>query len=170
MCNIESLPCLSVRQPWTDLIIHGHKPVENRTWQTNVRGPVLLHAGKNYDVRAYDYLSSDASGWSLARLDAANIQSKRAMQNSGRLGAIVGACVIDTCTRVRTSDWHYDGHYGFYISYPMAFRKPVPHKGRLDFFPVRLDIVRHEIENWLKDVIELGDWLLSDGEENKNGD
>lgn len=39
------MKALSVRAPWWWAILHG-KPVENRDWYTNVRGRVLLHAGK----------------------------------------------------------------------------------------------------------------------------
>jgi len=30
--------CLSIRQPWAWLIIHGGKDVENRTWWTDYPG------------------------------------------------------------------------------------------------------------------------------------
>jgi len=35
---------LSVRQPWATPIVGRIKDVENRTWRTNYRGPVLVHA------------------------------------------------------------------------------------------------------------------------------
>jgi hypothetical protein len=35
---------LSVKRPWADWIISGRKPVENRTWRTWHRGPLLIHA------------------------------------------------------------------------------------------------------------------------------
>lgn len=38
---------LSVRQPWASLIVHGPKRVENRTWRTDYRGPLLIHAAKS---------------------------------------------------------------------------------------------------------------------------
>jgi hypothetical protein len=41
---------LSVRQPWAWLIIHGGKNVENRTWRTEHRGPLLIHAAKTRDT------------------------------------------------------------------------------------------------------------------------
>jgi len=39
-----TLTCLSVRQPWAWLIVNGHKDVENRTWSTQHRGDILIHA------------------------------------------------------------------------------------------------------------------------------
>ena len=37
---------ISVRQPWAYLIVAGYKPVENRTWNTSYRGPLLIHASQ----------------------------------------------------------------------------------------------------------------------------
>jgi hypothetical protein len=35
---------LSIRQPWTAMIVHGQKRIENRSRRTNHRGLVALHA------------------------------------------------------------------------------------------------------------------------------
>ena len=35
---------LSIRQPWAWLIANGHKDIENRSWSTKYRGPLLVHA------------------------------------------------------------------------------------------------------------------------------
>lgn len=43
------MKCLSVRQPWADAIVHGPKRVENRSWRTDYRGPILIHAGVSRD-------------------------------------------------------------------------------------------------------------------------
>jgi hypothetical protein len=40
---------LSVKQPWAHLVVTGVKNVENRTWYSQVRGPILIHAGKTVD-------------------------------------------------------------------------------------------------------------------------
>lgn len=49
------LRTLSIRQPWAWAIMHLGKDIENRTWPTRYRGPILIHAGKAFvpdDVRA----------------------------------------------------------------------------------------------------------------------
>lgn len=40
---------LTVRQPWADAIVFGDKTVENRTWATSWRGPLLIHAATQLD-------------------------------------------------------------------------------------------------------------------------
>jgi hypothetical protein len=38
------LKTLSIQQPYASLVAYGVKKIENRTWQTNYRGKVLIHA------------------------------------------------------------------------------------------------------------------------------
>ena len=38
------MKCLSVSQPFAELIISGNKTIELRTWNTNFRGEFLIHA------------------------------------------------------------------------------------------------------------------------------
>ena len=35
---------LTIHPVWAWAIVHGHKRVENRTWRTAHRGPLLIHA------------------------------------------------------------------------------------------------------------------------------
>ena len=36
---------LTIRQPWASLIAEGYKKYEFRSWKTNYRGKILIHAG-----------------------------------------------------------------------------------------------------------------------------
>ncbi|MGW1557596.1 ASCH domain-containing protein [Streptomyces sp. NPDC002144] len=49
------MKALSIRQPWADAIAHQTKRVENRTWPTAYRGPVLIHASATHDPYAVIY-------------------------------------------------------------------------------------------------------------------
>lgn len=40
---------LTIKQPWASLIIDGYKEYEFRSWKTNYRGKVLIHAGLSLD-------------------------------------------------------------------------------------------------------------------------
>lgn len=42
----ETIPCLSLWQPWASLIAVGAKRIETRGWATNYRGPLAIHAAK----------------------------------------------------------------------------------------------------------------------------
>ena len=36
---------LTIREPWASLIVNGYKEYEFRSWKTNYRGKILIHAG-----------------------------------------------------------------------------------------------------------------------------
>jgi len=42
-------PCLSIRQPWAELILVDRKKVELRQWSTRHRGWTWLHTGRSVD-------------------------------------------------------------------------------------------------------------------------
>ena len=53
---------LTIKQPFATLISEGLKEYEFRTWKTNYRGEILIHAGKGIDKKAmekYKYLNLD---------------------------------------------------------------------------------------------------------------
>lgn len=54
---------LTIKQPWATLIINGYKRFEFRSWYTNYRGELLIHAGKSVDkeamIRLEKYLDCD---------------------------------------------------------------------------------------------------------------
>lgn len=50
------MKALTIRQPWATLIAYGVKTIETRSWHTNYRGPVAIHAGA---TRPADYWYHD---------------------------------------------------------------------------------------------------------------
>ena len=55
--TLLSLPVLSVRQPWASYLVSGLKSVELRTWVSNYRGWLWIHAGKKPDMIAMKLLN-----------------------------------------------------------------------------------------------------------------
>ena len=47
------MKCLSISQPFADLIVKGKKTIELRSWNTNFRGEFLIHAP--IKIRKDDY-------------------------------------------------------------------------------------------------------------------
>ena len=50
---------ITLKQPWATLVAEGIKKIEFRSWKTNYRGKVLIHAGVGIDKEAmkkYEYL------------------------------------------------------------------------------------------------------------------
>ena len=40
--------CLTLTQPWASLVAIGAKRIETRSWGTNYRGPLAIHAAKGF--------------------------------------------------------------------------------------------------------------------------
>lgn len=115
---------LSIRQPWAWLIVNGYKPVENRDWPTNYRGPVLIHASKTRDPEGYSQALQicELLGITLPPLDDLP------------KGGIVGEATLHDCVTESDSPW-FVGEHGFLLrdARPLPF---VPLRGWLGFFNV----------------------------------
>jgi hypothetical protein len=44
----EEVKALTILQPWASLIALGAKKIETRSWRTDYRGPLAIHASKSY--------------------------------------------------------------------------------------------------------------------------
>jgi hypothetical protein len=114
---------LSIRQPWAWLIVQGLKDVENRTWATPYRGPLLIHASQRLDM------------------DAA--ETRRYFRGTGiklpasfETGGIVGYTELVDCVTAHPSGW-FQGPVGWVLTNA----RPLPYyavKGKLGLFTVTL--------------------------------
>ena len=43
------MKALTIKEPWATLIIEGYKAYEFRSWKTNYRGKILIHAGMSLE-------------------------------------------------------------------------------------------------------------------------
>jgi hypothetical protein len=118
---------LSIRQPWAWAILSEGKDVENRTWSTRFRGPVLIHAGMALDKEGALAIS-DVLG--------CNVDAEVAVKHLPR-GGIVGMADIVDCVTDMDSPWFF-GPYGFVLRNPQPL-KFVPCRGALGFFKPAID-------------------------------
>ena len=132
MTALPDIPILSIRQPWAWAIVEGFKPVENRTWATKYRGPILIHAGVKAD---------DAAAWRFVeeRMEAMRPNSIVILPRKAvDYGGIVGMADLVDCVEYYDSPWFF-GPYGFVLANarPLPF---VPMKGRLGFFRANKEV------------------------------
>lgn len=97
---------LSIRQPWTWLIVNGFKDIENRNWPTKYRGQFLVHASKGMTLAEYN----------AAYAMAAEINPFIDLPDFEALerGGIVGMAELVDCVIVSDSEW-YTGEFGFVL-------------------------------------------------------
>lgn len=117
------MKALSIRQPWAWLIVNGYKDVENRTWHTRYRGPVLIHASKAFDKEGYLHVSMQHPHIQMPHFTAFET------------GGIVGRATITDCVHQLASPW-FTGPWGFVMrdAEPLPFS---PCAGKLGFFDVQ---------------------------------
>jgi hypothetical protein len=53
------MKCLSLKQPYAELLVSCKKAIEVRTWNTNFRGQFLVHASKKINEEACKRLKLD---------------------------------------------------------------------------------------------------------------
>ncbi|MCB2200861.1 ASCH domain-containing protein [bacterium] len=135
---MSELKALSIQQPWAGLILLGLKGLETRTWTTDYRGPLVIHAGKRYQKEADSYLWD--SGFPEVR-DALNHPICKAM------GGLIGVVDLEGVVR-----WKPDlkpkslceayGCFGFDVRNPRILPEAIPWAGQLKLFDLPNDVVQ----------------------------
>ena len=133
---------LSIRQPWASLIIKGFKNVENRSWRTSIRGEIAVHASAS---KAEDDWEDAIITVAVIRAIALSEAKEWLIKTIGEFdklprGVILGTVEITDCKRERTSPWHLEENWGFYLQNPKEIKKPIPAKGKLGFWDFDLSL------------------------------
>lgn len=128
---------ISLRQPWAMLMARGIKRIENRSWRSSRRGPVLIHASSWWNAREAAAIINAAARIleerDLPPLDF-TLDDARA-----RRGGIVGRFNIVDCVQ-DSDDPFFFGPNGFVVEDARMLETPVPCPGRLGFFEVPPDV------------------------------
>ena len=127
------MKALTIKQPWATLIMQGDKRFEFRSWKTNFRGDVLIHAGKGLDKEAV-------------------VRLKKYLPEELPMGKILGKVTITDCVPMsdefakmlskENSDIYtshsFSNNYGFQIENVEVFDTPIDAKGQLGFWNIEL--------------------------------
>lgn len=124
------MKCLSVCQPFADLILSGIKTIELRNWNTRYRGDILIHAPQKIrhdDCKRLDINKTHITGAILGRARLADVKvyhdrdELRQDYAYHRAGA------------------GFEGRrYGFVLTGAKRFDEPIPYKGRLGLYDVHV--------------------------------
>jgi hypothetical protein len=116
---------LTIRQPWATASAHGPKRVENRTWSTRYRGPLLIHAAARADRHAADFFAGewpDVRSAVIAVVDLADVHA----------GDRCGSC-CPVWAEPRAVHWVLDR--------VRALTVPIPATGRLGLWTPPADLL-----------------------------
>lgn len=121
------MKALTIRQPWADAIAHQMKRVENRTWKTNYRGLVLIHAAAAHDPAAVVYgprPDTRSAVLAIARITDCHYSDD-------------GQCC---------GPWGQENVYHWTLDNLSTLPEPVPCKGRLGLWTPPTDVVTAVLE------------------------
>jgi hypothetical protein len=129
------LKAISIKQPWLDLILNGKKDIETRTYNTEYRGYLFLHAPKGKDALMMKAILESEPGYKPVT------------------GAIIGIAKLVAVMPYETEEafmHHYSRHwcnedyyddetesYGFVMKNVMRLQYPFFCTGRTKIFNVQ---------------------------------
>lgn len=126
------MKALSIMQPWAWLILSETpdregwtKDVENRKWNSNYKGPLLIHAPRSYDWPGHHWITRRG------------ITIPKNLSRGGLVGVVTMAGVVTAVTASKNP--FFRGPYGFKFINPIPFQSMVPFPGRQRFFSVEID-------------------------------
>ena len=116
---------LTIKEPWASLIVNGYKEYEFRSWKTNYRGKILIHAGLTLEKN------------NILRFKTYNLDYSH--------GEIIGEAILTDCILV-TNDFEnklyeinplvygkseHKRVYAWKLEKVIKYEKKIPCKGKL---------------------------------------
>jgi len=140
------LKCLSVSQPFADLIISGKKTIELRKWNTNFRGEFFIHAPIKIRVKDCKRLKITKKLVTGVIIGKAELYDVKKYNSSKEVK-------IDQKFHLASKNFQ-DKTFGFKIKNAKSLRIPIPWKGQLGFFDVEISKARIKNKDIVTDIID----------------
>ena len=138
------MKCLSICQPFAELIIQDKKTIELRNWNTNYRGEFLVHAPTKQRKEDCIKLKIDEKLTTGAIIGKAEIYDVKKYQSTKE--------IQNDKNKHFSSKKFQEKMYGFILKNPKPLRIPIPWKGQLGFFDVDLPKIKNN--KMVTDMIE----------------
>ena len=131
------MKCLSICQPFAELIIQNKKTIELRRWNTKIRGEFLVHAPIKIRKEAYEKLKINEKLTTGAIIGKVELVDVKKYESLKEIKIDKKKHFGSTTSQKRI--------YGFILKNAKPFRIPIPWKGQLGFFDV--DLPKMKIKN-----------------------
>lgn len=135
------MKAITVWQPWASLLATGKKHIETRSWRTNYRGEILIHAAKKPYSQIELMIPREDRKLIEDALRLRYIDWKERVPTSVIVGKanLVNCVLIDETTAELIKEQHPDeyafgdftpGRYAWVMESPVLFKEPIPAKGK----------------------------------------
>lgn len=135
----NNMKAISIKQPWSSLIAHGIKDIENRTWkcpQKYIGQRVLIHASQ----KSANFWDSSPGISKIADNFISEISNSGTDWSRYPHGAIIGSVVIADCVQNHPSVWAEKGVYNWVLKDAILFDSPIEGvKGKLGFWDFNME-------------------------------
>jgi hypothetical protein len=149
---------ISLLQPWASLVVLGHKKIETRSWNTKYRGELLIHASlpRKHAIDLaiqpffYECLGGLRGVYDLpvgAIIGKVNLKYTAKTDNvvewDSKSVAMVGdeeITLIHLSKQELAFGDYSPGRYGWLLSDPVQFAKPIPCKGSLSIWDLSKEL------------------------------
>jgi hypothetical protein len=138
------MKCLSICQPFAELIIKNKKTIELRTWNTKIRGEFLVHAPikiRKEDYKKLKIKEKLTTGAIIGKVELYDIKKYESLKE-------IQIDIKKHCV----SSVSQEKIFGFILKNAKPFRVPIPWKGQLGFFDV--DFPKMKNDKIITDMIE----------------
>ena len=140
------MKCLSISQPFADLIISGKKSIELRNWNTNFRGEFLVHAPLKIrmdDVKRLKINKKFVTGSIIGKVQLYDVKKYNSIKEIN----------LDQKFHFSTKKFQTKT-FGFLLKNAKPLRIPIPWKGQLGIFDVNFPKTKIKNKEIVSDIID----------------
>ena len=140
------MKCLSICQPFAELVIQNKKTIELRKWNTNFRGEFLVHAPikiRKEEIKKMRIKEKLTTGAIIGKVELYDVKKYESLKE----------IQIDK-KKHHASIKSQEKRFGFILKNAKPFRVPIPWKGQLGFFNVNLPKMKIKDNKIVSDMIE----------------
>jgi hypothetical protein len=136
------MKCLSLKQPFADLLAHGEKTIELRKWNTSFRGKFLIHASKKIDKEFCERFDMNSKKFTIGTIiGSAFLYGVKEYNNQQEFEK-------NRHKHISVVTKYFEGYrYGFLVRNVKMLKKPIPYPGKLKFFQGNDTILNNNILN-----------------------
>jgi len=127
------MKCLSVCQPFANLILEGKKTIELRKWNTEFRGEFLVHAPRKIltdDCKRLKIKTNLITGAIIGKVELVSVKK---YENELEIN-------LDSKKHL-ASNYATENKYGFILEKPKQLKVPIPYNGQLNFFEFKPEVL-----------------------------
>ena len=140
------MKCLSVSQPFADLIISAKKIIELRNWNTNFRGEFLIHSPLKIRTDDSKRLKINKKFVTGAIIGKAQLYDVKQYYSNKEIKS-------DQKFHFASKKFH-NKTFGFMLKNAKPLRAPIPWKGQLGFFDVNIPKTKIKNKEIVSDIID----------------